>query len=70
MSEGWKNIERIQRLLGFGSAKPGGYVTVSAMLEGGGEHAVGRADLDQIDDVLEWVQATLNEHRERCVAAK
>ncbi len=70
MSEGWKNIERIQRLLDSGSSKPGGYVTVSAMPDGGGEGAVGRADLDQVDDVLGWVLATLNEHRERGVAAK
>ena len=64
------NLERIERLLGSAKLEPGGYLTVSAMPEGGGEHAVGRADLDQIDDVLEWVQATLNEHRERGVAAK
>ena len=70
MKEAWKNLERIERLLGSAKLEPGAYVTVSAMPEGGGERAVGRADLDQVDDVVEWVQATLNEHRERGVAAK
>jgi hypothetical protein len=70
MKEGWKNLERIERLLGSAKLAPGAYVTVSAMLKGGGERAVGRADFEQVDDVVEWVQATLNEHRERGVAAK
>jgi hypothetical protein len=70
MKEAWKNLERIERLLGSAKLAPGAYVTVSAMLKGGGERAVGRADFEQVDDVVEWVQATLNEHRERGVAAK
>jgi hypothetical protein len=70
MSEGWKNVERIQRLLGTSRLELGGYVTVSAMPEGGGEHAVGRAELDQVDDVLAWVLATLNKHLEHGAAAK